>query len=209
MNLPRKDKDNISYLSYSQMSLFKRDKHEYYEQYILGKPFKPNPWVDFGSKVGEALEVNDFSKFTPSEQEILRQAPRYDLFEHEIKLWYPEHGFFIKGFIDTCPSSFEVLQDYKTGGKDKEHQYKKEDYTQLCLYALGIKQQHKVLPSKAHVCFIRREGNPYRGEELMIANEKPLLIEVDISLPRLKRVYWESLKIAQEIEQFYLTFKPK
>ncbi len=35
MDLPRKDKYGNNYLSYSQLSTFKRSKEDYYNQYIL------------------------------------------------------------------------------------------------------------------------------------------------------------------------------
>ena len=93
MNLPRKDKDGISRLSYSQISLFKRSKKEYYESYIEGKPFEGNEYTDFGSKVGEALEHNDFKAFKKDEQETLKKVKRLDEFERMVKLNYD--GFYI------------------------------------------------------------------------------------------------------------------
>ena len=61
MNLPKKDKKGNSYLSYSQISTFKRSKEDFYNQYILNVPFEGNAYTDFGSNVGEALEKNNFS----------------------------------------------------------------------------------------------------------------------------------------------------
>lgn len=208
MNLPRKDKEGNSYLSYSQISLFKKDREEYRKQYILNEPFTGNAYTDFGSKVGKALELNDFSQgFTQSEQGTLKRVPRLDEFEKEVKLTYPDHGFYVVGYIDTIKSDLSILHDYKTGGKGKEHQYQQPEYTQLCYYSLAIKQQYGILPAKAQVCFIRRGGNAFRGEPLFVMAEEPLLLEVDISLPRLKKVYWETIQIAKEIEEFYLLNK--
>lgn len=201
MNLPKKDKNGISYLSYSQINLFKRDKEEYYQNYILGKKFEGNAYTDFGSKVGEALENNNFDKFLNQEKKVLKQCRRLDLFERKTVLNYD--GFYILGFIDTCSNDFTEIIDYKTGGKNKEFQYLEEDYTQLCLYALSLRQEIGKEPNKAFVNFIRRSGNAFRGEELTVANEEPQLLEVDISLKRLKHVYWDTLKTAKEIEKFY------
>ena len=120
MNLPRKDKDGISRLSYSQISLFKRSKSEYYESYILGKPFEGNEYTDFGSKVGEALENNDFKGFKKSEQTTLKNVIRLDEFEREVRLNY--EGFYVLGFIDTNSKDFSKIIDYKTGGFNKEFQ---------------------------------------------------------------------------------------
>jgi len=204
MNLPRKDKDGISRLSYSQIGLFKRDKKEYYENYILGKKFEGNEYTDFGSKVGEALEHNDFSKFKPNEQETLKKVKRLDEFEREVRLNY--EGFYVLGFIDSNKKDFTEIIDYKTGGVKKEFQYGKDDYTQLALYALSLRQETGITPSLASVEFIRRKGNAFRGQALTVGDEV-ISIPVDICLERLKTVYWDTLNVAKQIEKFYLENK--
>mgnify|MGYP003657701930 CR=1 FL=1 len=200
MNLPRKDKDGISRLSYSQISLFKRSKSEYYESYIEGKPFEGNEYTDFGSKVGEALEHNNFKAFKKDEQETLKKVKRLDEFEREVRLNY--EGFYVLGFIDSNKKDFTKIIDYKTGGLKKEFQYSKPDYNQLCLYALSLRQETGITPVEASVEFIRRKGNAFRGQALTVGDEV-ISIPVDISLERLKIVYWDTLNVAKEIEQFY------
>ena len=59
--LPRVDKEGKCYISYSQHSKWKRDKKDYIKSYFFGERFEGNAYTDFGSKVGEALENNDFS----------------------------------------------------------------------------------------------------------------------------------------------------
>lgn len=201
MNLPRKDENGKSYLSYSQISLFIKDKQEYYRQYVLNEKWEGNVWTDWGSKVGVSIETNCFDNFNLNEVEILKQVPRLDEFEKPVILDYG--NFFIKGFIDTNSKDYKRIIDIKTGGKDKEHQYKLNSYTQLCYYALSIRQMYGITPEVGQVCFIRRGGNPYKNQPLIVADEKPLLIDVDISMKRLKQVYWDTIKIAKEIELFY------
>lgn len=202
MLLPKKDKFGSSYLSYSQINMFKRSKEEYKEVYINGKPFEGNAYTDFGSKVGEALEKNDFSLFNKKEIEVLRKVKRLDEFERKTILKY--EGFYILGFIDTNKSDYTEIIDYKTGGNNKEFQYLEDDYTQLCLYALSLRQETGVTPSDAYVNFIRRNGNAFRGEALTVSSEEPKLLEIDISEERLKHVYWDTLKTAKEISKFYI-----
>lgn len=207
MNLPKKDKNGSSYLSYSQISLFKRDKKEYYENYILGKTFEGNAYTDFGSKVGESLENNTFNNFTNKEVEVLKKVKRLDLFERKTILNFD--GFYVLGYIDTVSKDLDYLIDYKTGGKNKEFQYLENDYTQLCYYALSLRQETGITPNKAQVNFIRREGNAFRGEKLKVAYEEPLLLNIDISLPRLTQVYYDTIEIAKEIEKFNLKYSKK
>ena len=206
MNLPRKDEDGKSYISYSQLSLFKRDESEYYWTYIMGKRIS-NEYTEFGSKVGESLEHKDFSKFSPTEQSTLKQCVRLDEFERKVKLFYPDHGFYVLGFIDTNQADLSRIIDYKTGGEGKEGQYTSGHYSQLHLYALALRQETGITPTTAQVNFIRRNGKPHIGEPLTVADESPLLLDIDISMPELKRVYHDTLETAKKIEQFYLKYK--
>jgi len=204
LDLPVKDKNGVSKLSYSQINLFKNEKREYYKRYILKEPFKGNEYMDFGTKVGTALEHNDFTKFDPEEKETLQKCTRLDLFEKKITIDFNQ--FILVGYIDTISSDLRTIIDYKTGGAGKELNYLKNEYTQLCLYALGIRQQYGITPEEAYVNFIRREGNPYKGGKLKVGKEC-LMLPIDISENRLKNVYWETIKIANQIEFFYHQYK--
>jgi hypothetical protein len=205
LRLPRKDKDGNVYISYSQMNKFITDIDGFVETYIEGKPWEGNAYTDFGTKVGEALEHNDFKGFAEREKRILTQVPRLDIFEREIKLKF--NGFYVKGFIDTAAYDFRTIADYKTGGKRKEFQYQEDKYSQLALYALGVKQETGIMPEQAKVIFMRRDGNAFKGEKLTLAAEKPLLLDVDISTQRLINVYDETEAVAHEMERFCKQFK--
>ena len=205
LRLPRKDEDGNPYISYSQMNKFLTDIDGFVETYINGKPWKGNAYTDFGTKVGEALENNDFSGFADREKRIITQVPRLDIFEREIKLKFK--GFYVKGFIDTAAYDFRTIADYKTGGKKKEFQYQEPKYTQLALYALAIRQETGVMPEQAKVIFMRRDGNAFRGEKLSLAAEKPLLLDVDISTERLLEVHQQTEQVAHEMESFCQQFK--
>lgn len=201
MNLPSKDKFGNNYISYSQIQLFLKDEKEYKDRYIDKKPFKSNAYIEFGSKIGKAIEDNDMCLFTKSEVDVLKKVTRLDLFERKTILKYED--FYVLGFIDTISEDFKNIIDYKTGGKDKEFEYTKDSYTQLCIYALSIRQETGVTPQSASVEFIRRKGNAYKGEILKVDDEDPIIIDVDISYDRLKKVYYDTLKVAKDIENFY------
>jgi len=205
MNLPRKDKKGNGYLSYSQISTFKRSKDDYYKQYIEGVPFEGNDYTDFGSKVGESLELNSFKSFDTMEAKILKSVKRLDLFERSTILNY--NGFYVVGYIDTISDDYSQIIDYKTGGRGKDAQYVKDDYTQLQIYALSIRQETGITPQKASVEFITREGNAFKGESLRVAYEPVKSIDIDISYERLKTVYWGVLRTAKEISDFYEKYK--
>ena len=204
LRLPRKDKEGNVYISYSQMNKFLTDIDGFVESYIENKPWEGNAYTDFGTKVGEALEHNNFDGFAAREKRILTQVPRLDIFEREIKLKFK--GFYVKGFIDTAAYDFRTIADYKTGGKRKEFQYQEAKYSQLALYALGIRQETGITPEQAKVIFMRRDGNAFKGEKLSLASEKHLELDVDISTERLLAVHEETEAIAHEMERFCQQF---
>jgi hypothetical protein len=205
ISLPSKDKNGNSFLSYSQISLFLKDKEEYKNRYIIREPFKSNAYIDFGLKVDDALVKNDFSLFTKSEVNTLSKVTRLDLFQKKIIINF--EGFYIIGFIDSCSNDFKELIDYKTGGKNKENEYKKDEYNQLNYYAIGIHQEVGYYPEKLSVEFIRREGNLYRGERLKVSNDEPIKIDFKVDEKYLVELYNETINIANEIETFYLEIK--
>lgn len=204
LELPRKDKNGNSRLSYSQIKCFKENKNDFISRYIIGEPFVSNEYIEFGSKVGEALETNNFNNFHELEEEILRKVERLDEFEKFVKLDFG--GFIMYGYIDSNTNDLSKIIDYKTGGKKKDLIYSKDDYTQLCYYALALKQEYGVIPEVAQVHFIRRGGNLYRNQPLVVAQENPIIINIDISEERLKEVYWDTIEVAKEIESFYLDY---
>lgn len=199
MNLPIKDKDGIPYLSYSQINMFLNDKKSFYNTYILNKPFVSNKYIDFGSKVGNSIRDNDYSLFTKQEQVILSKLERYDLFERKIKINFD--SFYLKGYIDSCTNDLSIITDYKTGGINKHIKYDNLGYTQLCYYAIGIKQETGVSVKDATVQFITRESG--YNSRLKISNVEPIKINIDISDSRLDYVFYDTIKIAKQIQDFY------
>tara|TARA_R110000868_G_scaffold411629_1_gene706540 strand:- start:396 stop:1013 length:618 start_codon:yes stop_codon:yes gene_type:complete len=201
MELPSKDKNGSQYLSYSQISTFLKSKEDYYNRYILGEKFEGNEYTDFGSKVGESLEIGIFNNFNETEKNVLSKVTRYDLFEQKTILNYDD--FYVIGFIDSCTKDFSKIIDYKTGGIGKEKQYYLEDYFQLQVYALSLRQEYGITPSKATVEFITRGGNLYRGESLYVKDANLISIDIDLSINRLKSVYWFIERVAKEISNYY------
>lgn len=202
MNLPRKDSEGTPYLSYSQIQLFQRDPAEYRKVYIWNEPFEGNEYTEFGSKVGSAIEKNDFSGFEPGEVEVLKKVTRLDQFEREVRLNY--EGFYVKGFIDTNSLDLKKVLDYKTGGKGKDKQYREKNYWQVVIYALAIRQETGITPEYGGVEFITRNGNAFFDEPLTVAPVAPIKIQVDLSEENLKRVYWDVLRTSKNIERFYI-----
>jgi len=192
------------YLSYSSITSFKRNKKEWAERYLYDKPFQPNHWTEFGSKVGEALEHNNFQEFSKEEQRVLKATPRLDEFETMI-VW-DLGDFEIVGYIDTNTSDRNHLIDYKTGGPGKQEQYDDPDYWQLAIYA-GACRQAGFKVKTAEVVFLERIGNPFKGYPLKLKEVPPLIIPQDIELVRINRLREELYHWAEQISNFTKEWK--
>ena len=202
--LPKKDKEGNYYLSYSQLSTWKRSKRDYIRQYFFDEKFTGNAYTEFGSKVGEALENNDYSKFTDKEQKFMESVPRYDQFEREIR-WALD-GFYMKGYIDTNTNPPTKIADYKTGDiVKKSEEYLSDGYTQLDIYAGAIKQETGKLPKDVKVILIGRSGNAFRNEELKLTCEYKAL-KRKVSMKRINQVKSECQKVAEEISDCYKAY---
>ena len=212
INLPKK-KDGKPYLSYSQISVWKKSKNRrnYIRQYFLGEEednASLKDYADFGNKVGEALENNDFSKFTEEEQKFLKTVPRYDEFEREVVLDMVD--FFMKGFIDTNSLSskgrVDIIVDYKTGIIEKViPKYEGDDYLQTDIYSAAIEQETGHLPKEAKVIIIQRDGNAFNGE-LLTLGDNYHIVEREVSRERIDKVLKNIREIAEEISLYYSVF---
>lgn len=207
--LPQKDDKGEQYLSYSQKTKWNRAKSK--RDYIRSYFFKEKDtnaalslYGDFGTKVGEAFENNDFSGFTKKEAEFLKTVPAYDEFEKEVHLHMDD--FYVMCFIDSNTSCMTKLLDYKTAIIEKKRaDYESDDYDQLDIYCAAIKQKYKKLPKKADVVLIQRDGNAFNGEELTLGEEF-VVIPKKITMKRINEVKADINKVAEEISDHYKVF---
>lgn len=223
--LPKTDDKGVYYLSYSQINTWKRSKRDYIRQYFLGEKDDNaglQKYGDFGHKVGEAFENNDFSAFEADEIEFLKTIPKYDEFEREIRL--NMDGFFVKGYIDTSSKPeqsvpqeiigkntfvgdyIKKIADYKTGDiSKKKGDYESEDYNQVEIYAAALEQEFGEAPDDCKVFLIGRSGNAFAGEKLELTKEF-VTIEREITPEILQRVKDGVQQVAEEISDYYQAF---
>lgn len=209
IRLPKQDADGRYAFSYSQYKKWKNGPKDYIRSYFFKEPFLGNAYTEFGNKVGEALEKGDFSEFSRSEQEVLKKASRLGQYEKRVELDFGD--FYLLGFIDSCDgvdgSPVTRILDYKTGGPGKESEYDPEGYDQVALYAAAIEQEQGSLPKKAWVEFMLREGNPFKGEELRLGTQEPIIIPQPISKKRVEAAKERVRDVAEEIHHCYAVFE--
>lgn len=187
-----------------------KSKRDYIREYFLGDKENKDflkPYGDFGTKVGEALENNDFSGFNEEESDFLKTLPRYDEFERKITLNLD--GFYMTGYIDssTMPKDYvEHILDYKTGQIEKRKpEYEDDKYIQLEIYAAALEQEFGTLPKTAKVVLIDRLGNAFKGEKLVLGDNF-ITITKNISRERIDQVKKQLQETAEEISEYYQTY---
>ena len=217
--LPRKDEKGY-YISYSQYTKWKESKRKYIRRYFFGEKEDAGAYAEFGTKVGEALEHNDFSGFSKEDQKFLKTIPRLTEFEREVDLYFDE-GFRLMGYIDSndissmlvvgpdSPSSVNISHnviDYKTGDiEDKKEFYASKDYKQLKLYGEALKQETGMYPGKLEVVLIGRKGNAFKGQPLELTREFVTIPQV-IDPDEIEEIKKDVVKVAKEISECYKLF---
>ena len=211
--LPKTDEEGKYYISYSQINKWKRSKRDYIRSYFMGEKDDNKVlqiYGDFGTKVGESYENNDFSAWKDDEAEFLQSLPHLDEFERKVKLQMD--GYYVLGFIDTNSKPVNVastncyveeLVDYKTGEIDKRTpEYESDDYWQVDIYAAALHQAYGKYPDKGSVVLIGRYGNAFAGQELNLTKEAAI-IDRPISKERCDSVLSQVQEIAEEISAYY------
>lgn len=118
-----------AYLSWSQMTLWERDRQKYIERYILGEQSPSNAAMEFGSYVHAALEAdNDFDD--PMLAHLLMVFPSFECREYEIRT--EAAGIPLLGKLDGYEPKHLAIAEFKTGRKWTQQRVDKDD--QLTFY---------------------------------------------------------------------------
>jgi len=141
-------KTNREYFSWSQYSLWKSSKKEFYKRYVLGEKSKPNVYFDKGSELGNYLETGDIP-FT-SQDGMLEQVgnliPKLDIMEDKLEVQY-EH-LNLLAFVDSGALDGTEFLEYKTGKipwtQDKVDTHEQLDFYALCYY---LRSGQEVIPT--------------------------------------------------------------
>lgn len=213
--LPKKDDNGKYYLSYSQVKSWqelkgfntgKPGKHEYIMRYFFGESFEDKGgFGQFGKEVEDYITLRESSdKFSSEEKKLLDTIHPLGNFQVEFKLDYGD--FYVLGYIDDATEDLSYIRDYKTASEKSKEKYYKDDYTQLDVYALAVKQITGNIP-KLEVKVIERLGNGFRGgRDVMTVGDRTWTIERETSEERLESIYKNIEMTAIEISDYYKVF---
>ena len=218
IELPRKDKDGNSYISYSQITSWndakgfntgKSGREEYIRGYFLGETFVDDKgFAQFGKDVEDYIVNKEGKdKFAGSEIEVLDNIQPLDVHQKELRIQYP--GFYVLGYIDDCTTDYKHIRDYKTCSVNSGKKYATDDYWQLYLYSIGIEQELGYYPDKIEVCCIERTGNPFKGggRSVLAVGNSHWMIEKKITKLIVNNINNLVTSTVNEISEYYTVFK--
>lgn len=214
--LPKKDEEGNQYLSYSQIknwnslksfNLSVLGKMEYILEYFFGEDFGDMGWAEFGQDVEDYITIKESAnKFTDAEKKVMDSIKTLGVFQKEIEINFED--FYLKGFIDDMTEDFMHIRDYKSASDNSRKQYYKDDYWQLDVYGMWVKQEKGKLPEKADVVIVERAGNCFRGGGRKVLSVKNEVWYHDRELTEERQEILKNkiLTTAQEISDAYKVF---
>lgn len=214
--LPRQDEEGNYYISYSQIKNWNADnsfnlkvlgKMEYILEYFFGEDFGDMGWAQFGQDVEEYItERTKADTFTDEEKATLETIQVLDEQQKKIKIQFD--GFYLLGYIDDMAKDMMHIRDYKTASANSSKQYYKDDYYQLDIYGMWVKQETGKLPKKAEVVIVERGGNCFKGggRSVLTVQNEVWYHERELTEKRQDYLREYITNTAKEISEVYGTF---
>jgi len=129
LTLPKK------YLSYSALTLWKRDKRAFRRRYYEGIAMPDTPYTLFGREIAEELE----------KREALSHIPRYSVPEYKCEVEID--GVPVLGYLDSFDPDTNSIMEFKTGiktpsGKPRWTKLEVAKHEQLPFYSMLVEEKH-------------------------------------------------------------------
>jgi len=181
-----------SYLSYSQLEMFRKSPDRYIEQYIENGKRLDTKYTRFGKQIHEALEQTEENR------------------EKEIRVTI--HDVPVLSFIDKYDPETGVFRDTKTG-KTPWTQVKVQKHDQLVFYAMVIKHSTGIVPPECFIDWIGTKDVEYK-ETLGLHNAHPgveltgdaVTFRRVVSELEINRMEKELIEVAEKISNIYKTW---
>lgn len=205
-NLPKE------HFSYSQMSLWLRNKDQYRARYYMdGAPFE-NKETIFGKRVARLLETGEKDALLDP---VLALVPRGDVMEHRIAI--SVGGVPFLGFMDSFKTDTCSIFEFKTG-KDAWDTVRVHKHDQLTVYSLLAKLAHKKVDPIVTLVWLETRYKPATfsiGSRVLEGDGDELEFTGKIETFTRRIAQWERdamkkmiVRVATEISEDYTKFKP-
>lgn len=134
------------YLSWSQFSLWRSSKREYYKRYGLNEDRSNNKFFAKGRELSEGLEYGD-NGISVDElfSSVLSMIPRLEVMEEKVEAFL-SNGEKVLCFIDSAEFFLNEFYEYKTG-KEPWTQERVDKHDQLVFYATAIFRKTGEVPT--------------------------------------------------------------
>ena len=199
------------YLSYSALSLWKKDKHLFQQKYYEGIELPDTRYTLFGKEIALALESGKYP-----------QVPRYKKSEYAMNVLIEDIP--ILGYLDSFSPQRRAFLEYKSGirhlnGDARWTQLAVQQWDQLPFYSLLIKEKFGRVQNQCKLIWLEtrnKEVQEQIGSHVVetYSNELELTGHMEIFKRSIEE--WERdrmrewiIKSALEISKDYATFKKK
>lgn len=206
--------------------------YEYIQGYFLGQSWPDQGWALFGTQVEDYICYRDLpekerlkmdaelsaqglstiteaiNSLTEEEKETLNKIEPLGNFQIKVK-YYLFPGVYLLGFIDDGTDDLSVIRDYKTASNNSRKRYYTDDYKQLDLYSLWVRQETGKLPETMEVKIIERKGNCFgmvERRDLLSVGGEIWTHERETTEERLFMLEADLKKTVLEISSLYKTF---
>ena len=195
------------YISYSQVSLWKRDKSAYRRKYYDGEPSVDTAYTMFGKEIHAQIEAGG-----------LEHVPRYSKHEHEVRVNIEDVP--VIGYIDSFAPRRCAIVEYKTGIRDASNsprwtQSKVQAHDQLPFYSMLVQQKYGKVHDETTLVWLETEWYEHESVEMfdgmeLTGTERRLRLTGDIEIFKRTIEQWERdrmieilLSTAKEISEDY------
>lgn len=189
--------------SWSQYSLWKQSKYQWYKTYVIGEEKKSNKYFDKGKLLAEALDTGIIPEWNDDDMlpVLLKVLPKLELTEELIEVEI-KNGKKIKCYIDTSNRDGKLFYDYKTG-KNEWDIIDTIEHKQLLFYALAyyIRSGRKVVPDSG-IIWVETIEQDYEGYNKVFFTGVFKLIERPISEDEIIAFEDEIIAVQNEIENY-------
>lgn len=200
-NLPKQ------YLSYSQVSLWLKNKEQYRSKYYLNEPTFETTESLYGKLIAKIME----DPVEIAKNPTLALVPRYSEPEYDITV--DIEGIPVRGYIDSYDPDTHSFYEYKTSHTNSWNKVSVAKHLQLPFYSLLIEEKHKKVNRTCHLVWIETEFSKktieFAGHTLE-ADSRELRLTGKIEtfkriIPKWERERVRQLivKVAEEIHEDY------
>jgi len=157
---------NRDYYSWSQHSLFKSSKLQFYKKYVLGEELHL-PAFDKGKEFANYRETKEIPHFVkdPLLKAVSDGIPEIGIVETKIEVAMNDINLLC--YIDECAEDFTEFNEYKTG-KGIWNQKMVDNHKQLDFYALAIYLHSDGILPKCKLYWIETEEVTVLGEKQLM-----------------------------------------